>query len=428
MAMGKNIFILSDTSSLDTPVHAYFTDNGFGVQSYEIANNTGHMIPDTPPAVIVVIAQETSPTLFQALSDLESHFNDHTIPVLAILTNTEDQSLEAFDSVLLQPAQPGQILARTQALIRLSHMQLEINMRLETLQKNFGLSIVLPKASSHKPLSVLFIGKASPEFMVVINALQKKYVNVVAAFTSFTAFDYLYEQEFDAVVINGLTSSEPAFSIAETMRKNAKLFPIPILLLVDGESIIHPADAYAKGFNDIVDAGAEKAEINSRIIEQANFHRLHQSLKAQFSEIGGTQCVDQTSKLFNRAFFNAHIARVGQYCQKNNQPVSICLIRVKTESIKNQEPVSISHTYRQIGSIIKNLVRMQDITARLDTNLFAIAFPGQSVAQLDAVSKRLSSIINRATVFDPKTNETIRLELEFSFESLTEETGSSSVA
>ena len=118
-------------------------------------------------------------------------------------------------------------------MIRLGQMEREIVRRVDTLREDFNIDYELSDEALRNPFRILFIGKATPDFMVIINALQKKNVEVVAAFTSFSAFDFLHERAFDAVVMNALEQSEPALTISETMRRNAKLFHVPTLFLVN---------------------------------------------------------------------------------------------------------------------------------------------------------------------------------------------------
>jgi len=253
--------------------------------------------------------------------------------------------------------------------------------------------------------------------MVIINALQKINVQIVAAFTSFTAFDYLYEKTFDAVVMNGLDSTEPAFTVAETMRKNASLYHVPALLLVNGDTFEDRNKAYEHGMSDIIDAQADVDEIRARLMEQANFHRTHVNLKRLFLNLGDASCLDQNSGLYNSAFFNAHLKRLNSYYQEKNLPITLCLIRIKFEQ-EHISDVSRNSAHQQVAGMIKGLLRLQDFVGQLDTNVFAVAFPGQSKEQLNPVSNRIMSILNCAAIMDPVTNEALNIKLEVSLNTL----------
>ena len=67
-------------------------------------------------------------------------------------------------------------------MIRLGQMEHEIIRRVETLREDFNVEYTLCDEVLNNPFRILFIGKATPDFMIIINALQKKNVEVVAAF------------------------------------------------------------------------------------------------------------------------------------------------------------------------------------------------------------------------------------------------------
>ena len=240
-------------------------------------------------------------------------------------------------------------------------------------------------------------------------------------------FDYLYEQTFDAVVMNGLTSMDSALSVSQTMRKNAKLYHVPALLLANELPSQQQNIVYQYGINDILDAQADLDDISARVLEQANFHRMHQVLKDEFSMLGGDVCIDTTTKLYNKSFFDAHLSRVFKFYNAQDLPVSLCLIRVSPTDT-NKSDAAIGASYQQIGVMLKNLVRLQDITARLEPNLFAIAFPGQTAEYLKPVIERIESILKCASLSDPLTGATLEIKLELTMTTLHIDNSSTSVA
>jgi len=90
--------------------------------------------------------------------------------------------------------------------------------------------------------------------------------------------------------------------------------------------------------------------------------------------------------------------------------------------------IAIGASFAQIGVMIKNLVRLQDITARIETNVFAIAFPGQTAAQLEPVSERLSTILKCATLSAPDTGEPLNIKLELTMTTLNTSVAKTSAA
>jgi len=224
-----------------------------------------------------------------------------------------------------------------------------------------------------------------------------------------------------------LVSMDSALSVTDTMRKNAKLYHVPTLLLANKMSAKEQKTVYSAGINDIIDASAPLGDISARVLEQANFHRMHSTLKDEFSVLGGDMCMDSSTQLFNKTFFNAHLSRVVKFYDAQNLPVTLCLIRITPDDNFNPD-IAIGASFAQIGIMIKNLVRLQDITARIETNVFAIAFPGQSAEQLKSVSERLSSILECATLSAPDTGEPLNIKLELTMTTLNTDISQTSAA
>lgn len=417
MRVENSILIISASSTPEPALNEIILEKGFVPCNFTFETVTTQQLPTHIPKCIIIGLNHFDIEFTAIIEHLKASYPGFNIPVLALVSSIPPIEIKEFDSILLQPCHPAQIFMRASALIRLAEMEREIGLRLETLNQSFGLKTNLPTSPAKHKLSILFIGKASPEFMLIINALQKQNVQVIAAFTSFTAFDYLYEKEFDAVVINGLESTEPAFTVAETMRKNASLFHVPALLLVNSKTFNDQDTAYDRGMSDIIDAHADVDEIRARLLEQANFHRTHKNLKQIYSTLGDKSCRDAATGLYNKAFFNTHLKRLDTYYSARNLPITLCLIRIRYENADLSEQ-SLSNAYGQVAVIITSLLRLQDVVGRLDKSVFAVAFPGQNPDQLHTVTNRIMSILECAAITDPLTGDALKIKLEVSLNAL----------
>lgn len=384
----KSVLIVTDTAepvqALGSKLHTF----GYNTVTSQYSGDRLKGIPrQTPDAIIIQLTsyQDHSHIIADAL---RNRYNGKNIPIIGIFTeNSSDQS--AFDSVLMEPVFPTQVAHRVSAMIRMSIMQTEIALRLDTLYEDFGIEHQLQAESFNEKLKVLFIGKATPEFMVIINALEQKNVEVVAAFTSFTAFDFLHDFVFDAVVMNALGGMEPGLTIAQTMRKNSSLYHTPSLLLAQ-QGQINSANAYEHGVSDIIYADTEERDIQDRILELARYHRLHRQVKNEFDGLGHDSCMD-VSGVYNSQFFSKHISRLIKNYSAQDLPVSVFTIEANfSENSTSKEKQD--QALNELGRIIKNLVRVYDVTARISRNIFVIAFPGQPTSALDSVVERISAI------------------------------------
>lgn len=384
----KSVLIVSDTNESGRDLSTKLHNFGYNTVTSQYSGDRLRGIPrQTPDAILIrlISHQDQAHIIADAL---RNRYAGRTIPIIGIFTDQMRQD-QVFDSVLMEPVFPTQIAHRVSAMIRMSIMQTEIALRLDTLHEDFGIEHQLQASSFNEKLKVLFIGKATPEFMVIINALEQKNVEVVAAFTSFTAFDFLHDFVFDAVVMNALNGMEPGLTIAQTMRKNSSLYHTPALLLakqgqVDGQT------AYEHGVSDIIYSDTNEKDMQGRILELARYHRLHRQVKNEFEGLGHEICLD-SSGVYNGRFFSKHLNRLVKTYSAQDLPVSVFTIEVNFSDNCISKDIQ-DKALNDLGAIIRNLVRVYDVTARISRNIFVIAFPGQPVSALNSVVDRLNAI------------------------------------
>jgi len=407
----KSVLVISDDPDQAAVYVPHLQRSGYNTVTSIFSGKTLQGIPRQSPDVILLHLSPSVKSIQAITNALRQRYEGKSVPIIGIYAETMIVDKTAFDSVIFAPADPAKIVHRIGAMIRLNIMQTEIMMRMETLREDFGIEYRLNPKSFNDRLKVLFIGKATPEFMIIINALERKNVEVVAAFTSFTAFDFLHETTFDAVVMNALGGMEPGLTISQTMRRNSSLYHTPSLLLAK-RGHIQTEKAYEHGVSDIIYADAKEADIQDRILELARFHRLHRQVKTEFENLGQAECHDE-SGTYSNGFFSKHLNRLVDTYSKQDLPVSILTLQSDFADKSPDDNESISLVFNQLGSMIKNMVRVYDVTARLSQKIYVVAFPGQPVSTLEPVVKRLSGISSTAEFGPNKAGtETYRLEID----------------
>jgi len=335
---------------------------------------------------------------------IRAHFKSHQVPLIGAMSRPSPDASIGFDSTLFAPMHASQIANRVNAMIRLGVMDREISRRLKTLRESFDQTPDIGDMSPDRKFRVLFIGKASPSFMVIINALQDKGVDVTAAFTSFSAFDYLHGDPFDAVVMNALEQSEPAFSITEAMRRNSKLYHTPTLFLVNTQTFTDYDAAYERGARDIIDRDADTDEISGRILELANYHRIHEQMKSDFLSLALDAAGDPSGTAYSQDFMRAHLPRVFEDAAKSNQPVTLIGLKLTSQSVDDVTIEAIRSAYTQSGELINNLVRMQDVVCRWDEDKFVLAFFDTLASEAKIILSRIKALLD-CTVYDSGNKE-----------------------
>ena len=328
---------------------------------------------------------------------IRSHYNSIPLPIVGAMSRPSPDASIGFDSTLFAPMHPSQIANRVNAMIRLGVMEAEITRRQETLREDFGQTPEIGELSPNRRFRVLFIGKAAPSFMVVINALQDKGVEVTAAFTSFSAFDYLHGETFDAVVMNALEQTEPAFSITEAMRRNSKLYHTPTLFLVHGNSFTNYDGAYKRGARDIIDQNSDSEEISGRILELANYHRIHEQLKADYSTLSIGVAGDKSGTAHSQDFMRAHLPRVLRDARKMKAPVTLIGIKLTPNTMDEVSAEAIDSAFAQTAGFLSNLIRMQDVACRWDNDTFVLSFFDTDKTAAKIILKRIKALLDSTT-------------------------------
>lgn len=362
----------------------------------------GHELSATPihaPRAILCFLSEYIEDADRIVEQLQAHYAPRDIPIIGRVDRGSSQIKAQdlpFDSTLFAPVHPVQVAHRVSAIMRLGLMEREIVRRLETLRDDFNINITLGTDQMERPFRILFIGRPSPAYMAVIHALQGRDVEIVAAFTSFSAFDYLHDNRFDAVVMNALEGPEPALTITQTMHRNPHLFHVPTLFLIDENSFEDERSAFDAGARDLININAPSAEISNRILELANYHRLHDGLKIQFTHLGGSSYCDPETGVFNADFMSRHLPRVSQGCRNNGVPLTVMAVKMLPRSQDQVTKTDLRRAYAKAIKLIANLVRMQDIVARIDTDTVAIAFPEENETAIRSVLDRMTGLIECA--------------------------------
>ena len=316
------------------------------------------------------------------------------LPVMAIGEPTRDHlGQEVFDLTLAPPAYPVQVALRLEALLRTAVSEEEFELRTETFaDKGRRLDLPEDRGQGYK---VLAVGEPAPQFLALSNALGRGGAEVVGAFTAYTAFDYLHERSFDAVVLWGGENQSEALSIAAGMRRNTKLYHLPALLyLKEGSQVTH-TEAYGKGVSDVASPDTLASDTAQRVLELARAYRRQNAIRHALERARSSGLMDPSTGLFTRDLFAAHLVRLAQAARARRRPLSVCVLKVaeKRELIPLRREGWIDRAIPQIGSMIGRLVRAEDTAARLGPEVFGLALPATRAAQALAAGERIAAVI-----------------------------------
>jgi two-component system cell cycle response regulator PopA len=304
------------------------------------------------------------------------------LPVIAIAEPDPQIASHGFDLTLAPPLHPAQAV-----------------MRHETFAER-GRRLELPETEGGPP-RILCIGEPAPQFLALSNALSRYEAQVVGAFTSYTAFDYLHERTFDAVVLWAGETPQEALAIIAGMRRNTRLYHIPALLYQRRAPDITAADAFNKGVTDVASAEVSESDTAKRVLELARSYRRQSAIRRALEKAKSSGLMDAATGLFTRDLFAAHLMRLASASRIRNRPLAVCVLKVaeRPEVVVARAGGWLDRAIPQIGSMIGRLVRAEDTAARLSPEVFALALPATSLSAARLTAERIAAVIG-CTAFE----------------------------
>ena len=375
---------------------------GFESSIGDISQGASEISGRRRPDIVILNMRSTearaNPRAFLALAETlkKSAFSSRMRIVLIGVTS--DLALEGaeqhIDDLLIGDVSAAQISNRIRSLVRLNTMHEELVRRLNTSAK-YGLDAPPPLQLPGEidDASVLVVGDAA-DFGEIENTLSSR-ATLVGALTTATAMDYLARSSFDAIIVNAAQETEPYLEFVREVRRNSKLFNMPIVFLADAEALGNTDSLYESGITDAIAKPFSEQEVQIRIDTLVRESRFRDSLKGVYSQAKHFATGDALTGLYNRGFLLEHLSTVIGDTVRTSQSVSLAGI-----SIANMVELNSMLGYaggdrviRQVGETIGLLVRGEDLACRYSGSKFAIMLPDTAAENAATALDRINGVI-----------------------------------
>ena len=356
-------------------------------------------LQDLTIEAVIVETGEGEPAALALAQALKAERAPRRLPVMAL--GRPDPLLRqlGFDLALSPPLHPIQAALRLEALVRAAVSEEEFELRRQTFRDR-GRELAEPAASS-RPIRVLTVGEPAPKFLGLANALKALGAETTAALTAYTAFDYLHEDPFDAVVLWAGQTHAEALSISGGMRRNTRLYHVPTMLYLRVGAEVALNEAYNKGLSDVATADTPEHETAQRVMSLAEAYRRETAIRRALEEARASGLMDAATGLFTRDLFATHLARLANASRERGRALSVAVLRIadRPETLVARRDGWLDRAIPQVGSMIGRLVRAEDTAARLAPEVFALALPAAGVAAGRIAAERIAAVI-ACTAFD----------------------------
>lgn len=271
------------------------------------------------------------------------------------------------------------IVRRLSAIFRVGVSVAEAAERARTAEA-LGLSFPSSLKDHNRPPATLFVGSPCPAFLAIERAMQHWGGRLGASFTSFSAFDHIHDDRYDALVLFGGEDPAAALSLISALRRNSRLFDTPAYFLADDEQT--RADALRRGADEAMRASFESENAALWLIEDIRRTRKARAVAGVLE-----QTLADAAQEFE--FFSRHLIGISQTHHDKGRPLALAVMEVAGDA---RDEAAWTKGFSEIATLCSRLTRVSDSTARIDARRIALAFPSTSAAGAEAALARIGKV------------------------------------
>jgi len=254
------------------------------------------------------------------------------------------------------------------------------------------LGVAEPAALEARRLKALYIGAPSPFFLALERAIAAHAGAVTAAFTSYTGFDHLHDEAFDAVVLNGAADTQIALSLCSALRRNATLANLPTMMVTAPGDARTAELALERGAAAVAGADQEGAAALGWLFDAIRRERRRRHVEHDVLALRDVMG-DARTGLFTPLAFEAHLARLADDHHATGRPLALIALNVLPAPGARRPAEKVWRKgFNEIASLASRLVRDCDCGAAFDDSTIMLALPFTDARGARRAAERVASV------------------------------------
>jgi diguanylate cyclase (GGDEF)-like protein len=321
-------------------------------------------------------------------------------PVLVVTTPDaieQDRRTEletVVDEIIVGPLDVTIALFRLEPLARLVTMRNELALRHLTVSR-IGAA---PEAQRTVPLDVpvLILAADSKQAAAIGRAVDIAGARAMLSDDPFQAERILAREECGALVaVADGASRDGVLSLCYQLRKNARLFHLPVLLLADTALLEEPVDAYAQGANLVVPISIAPKDLAAEVAAQLQRQRRRRTLRDRLMAIPPS-LLDPATGLVTESFMMTHLATLTEAHGPRRRPLSMVVFTIRNldAAIAEHGAEKAAQLHSEVARWIQRLVRAEDTAAHLANGEFAVVLPNTDDSDARALMYRVDDVLS----------------------------------
>lgn len=427
MSSSARVLVINNDPAELASLNCKLQNHGYEHVSFKENLDALDQVRLAQPDVVIISGGENSASTLNLTRALKSRNDTANVPVILITpSNSESARSDGLragaDACLPFPYHDLQLFGRIESLARLGTMQEELRRRGNTAAK-YGLTgpaLIHSDDLTHVDVNFLLVGPAHECFEQIELALCN-IGTLTHAQSPSTAINYLERRQFDAILLNVPHGNEASFyQFSEDVRRNSRLFNIPIACLTAAESRDQAAP-YASGAADVFRHPLNVGDFTARVEVLVRQTRYRNSLIKAYRQARDVAVSDALSGLYSHGFLMEHLSELVKDSHAQNRSLSLGVFTLdELAGINQKYGYNVGDKLlRQVGMLISNLVRGEDLSARFSGRRFVLVMPETRLVPGEQVAYRIGSVINFTEILEGANDAPIRARVSTGVAALT---------
>jgi len=305
------------------------------------------------------------------------------------------------DDVFALPIEDAELQARTRALARLARMEVERRRR-DLLLAHFGVAPASenPGLPAIERISVLLIGPAGGDQIQVLTALGGA-ATAAYAETADSAIERLRRDNLDVALVTTGHDQHELQRLCTTVRSDAELFDLPVLLVARRQHFAEPTQPFAWGVSDVLFQPFHPEVLRLRVQAWVRQQRLRRHLRGGLGSLAPTN--DRLTRLYSHGFLHAYVDHLIEESARAGGTLALVGLAVAGMGQINQlyGYAAGDRVLATLGGVLASSSRAEDLPARLEGDRFCLVLNNAGALDARAAAKRFGLLLSHTPIALP---------------------------
>ncbi|MBF0168378.1 MAG: response regulator [Alphaproteobacteria bacterium] len=394
------------------------TEGGFDVTFVSDGAKAIKAAQDDHPDIIVSLTTLPDMSGIDLANKLKEDAETADIPVALLCdhfsTELSQQALEAhIDDLVVQPIDPGVLVARLKPLLRLSTMHTELSRRAQVASR-FGVEAAgkVDIAVNDANQQILLVSRDKKAAQTYAGLLAKASVTITENLIE--AEDLLTQKNFDAALLDVTDSPAEHLSLCSQIRNNSRLFNLPVLLIAAPGTFADPVEPYRRGASRVLVRPSDPDLLVTALLALVRRQRLRWRIREALLKTMGKATGDDRTAAYSKEFMLAHLAGRLEHARRGGRNLSLVYLNIPNISavVHQFGKEAGEQLLAQLGNWIMGLLRAEDLTARSGDSEFCLVLPDTPIEEAEIVMHRIASVLTYTDFAVPDVYQPVKVWVE----------------